>query len=111
MSEKISPRNRLVRQMVRMTWYYDSHVHLSDMSYTNDLDYIILGMEKIKLKACCVSMNNDDSQRTLTMAKSSSLVLPFIGIHPECANDDLETMTDMIHKNYIKWQRYFENIT
>ncbi len=86
--------------MIKMTWYYDSHVHLSDPSYYDDLDYILSGMEKIKLKACCVAMNNDDAKRTLTIAKSTELVLPFIGIHPEYANDDLELMVELINKNY-----------
>jgi len=83
-----------------MSWYYDSHIHLSDVSYTSELNYIISGMEKINLKACCVSMNLQDSQNTLAISKLSSLILPFIGIHPECANDDLEPITDMIHKNH-----------
>lgn len=82
-----------------MTWYYDSHVHLSDSSYHDDLNFIITGMEKIKLKACCVSMNTDDSQETMKMASSSELILPFIGIHPECSYDNLELMVEMIHKN------------
>ena len=84
--------------MTRMTWY-DSHVHLSDPSYGNDLNYIISGMEKIKLKACCVSMNTDDAKETLRIAKSTEMVFPFIGIHPECADDNLELMVDMIHQN------------
>ena len=82
-----------------MIWYYDSHVHLSDPYYHDDLNYIISGMEEIKLKACCVSMNTDDAQNTLTLAKSTKLVLPFIGIHPECANDNLELMINMITQN------------
>ncbi len=85
--------------MIKMTWYYDSHVHLSDPFYDKDLDHIFLGMKNINLKACCVSMNTVNSQSTLNMAKSSELILPFIGIHPEYANDDLELMTEMIHQN------------
>lgn len=83
-----------------MSWYYDAHVHLSDPSYTPELNYIISGMEKINLKACCVSMNLQDSQSTLAISRLSNLILPFIGIHPECANDDLELITDMIHQNH-----------
>ncbi|MDH3502462.1 MAG: TatD family hydrolase [Nitrosopumilus sp.] len=81
-----------------MSWFYDSHVHLSDPFYHDDLDYIISGMEKIKLKACCVSMNNNDALRTLSIANSTKLILPFIGIHPEYANDDLEQMVELIHQ-------------
>lgn len=82
-----------------MVWYYDSHVHLSDPIYRDDLDYIISGMREIKLKACCVSTNTCDAQNTLRIAKSTELVLPFIGIHPEYANDDLEFMVDLVHQN------------
>jgi TatD DNase family protein len=85
--------------MVEVTWFYDSHVHLSDPFYHDDLNYIILGMEKIKLKACCVSMNNTDAKRTLAIANSTNLVLPFIGLHPEYASDDLEQMVELIHQN------------
>jgi len=86
--------------MVRMSWYYDAHVHLSDPLYDQDLSHIISGMEKIHLKACCVSMNPLDSQRTLAISRSSELVLPFIGIHPECAHDDLALVIEMIHQNH-----------
>ena len=82
-----------------MSWYYDAHVHLSDPSYAPELNYIISGMEKINLRACCVSMNSQDSQSTLAISKLSNLILPFIGIHPECASDNLELITDMIHQN------------
>ncbi|MFB5622279.1 MAG: TatD family hydrolase, partial [Candidatus Nitrosomaritimum yanchengensis] len=82
-----------------MTWYYDSHVHLSYPYYTEYLDCIFLGMKKIKLKACCVSTNIFDSQCTLKIAQSTRLVLPVIGIHPECANDNLELMTEIVHQN------------
>ena len=82
-----------------MYWYYDSHIHLSDPYYRQDLNYIISGMKKINLKACCVSMNPSDSQDTLDISESSDLILPFIGMHPECANDDLDKMIEMVHQN------------
>ena len=90
---------RLVCDIVRMTWYYDSHVHLSDPAYGDDMNNIVSCMEQIKLKACCVSMNTDNAKNTLELAKSSPLVLPFIGIHPECADDNLELMVSMIDEN------------
>ena len=82
-----------------MAWYYDSHVHLSDPFYHSDFDHIVSGMERINLKACCVSMDTADAKKTLELAKSTDLVLPFIGIHPERARDDLDVMVDMIHQN------------
>ncbi len=82
-----------------MTWLYDSHIHLSDLEYQYDLDYIIKGMESIKIKACCVSMDTITSKKTLELGKKSKLVLPFIGIHPERTNDDLELMIELISEN------------
>jgi len=82
-----------------MTWLFDSHIHLSDSAYDEDLNYIIKGMEHMKIKACCVSMDFLNSKKTLEISKQSELVLPFIGIHPECANDDLDEMVNLIQDN------------
>jgi TatD DNase family protein len=82
-----------------MTWLFDSHIHLSDSAYQEDLSHIIKGMEQMKIKACCVSMDNSNSRKTLEIAKQSKLILPFIGIHPECANDDLDQMINLIQDN------------
>ncbi len=82
-----------------MTWLFDSHIHLSDPAYHEDLNHIIKGMEIMKIKACCVSMDCTNSRKTLEIAKQSKLILPFIGIHPECANDDLDQMTNLIQDN------------
>ncbi len=82
-----------------MTWLFDSHIHLSDPEYQNDLDHIIQGMEVMKIKACCVSMDYSNSKRTLEIAKKSNLILPFIGIHPECASNNLDDMLELIHEN------------
>ena len=57
-------------------------------------------MEKIQIKACCVSMNPSNAKDTLDLSNSTDLILPFIGIHPEYANDNLELMVDMITQNH-----------
>jgi len=82
-----------------MTWLFDSHIHLSDSVYSEDLNYIIKGMEHMKIKACCVSMDFLNSKKTLEISKQSELIFPFIGIHPECANDDLDEMINLIQDN------------
>ena len=82
-----------------MTWLTDSHIHLSDPAYEDDLDSILLGMENMKIKACCVSMDFENSKKTLEISKKSNLILPFIGIHPECANENLEQMLNLIEDN------------
>jgi len=82
-----------------MSWSFDSHIHLSDPVYFSEINFILAQMEFLKLKACCVSMNVENSLATLSLSKKSNLVLPFIGIHPECANDDLEKITNLIELN------------
>ena len=83
-----------------MTWLYDAHIHLSDPAYKPDMGFILTNMERMRIKACCVSTDGEDSRRTLDLAGRSPLVLPFIGMHPEAAGDgDLEAMAGMIHEN------------
>lgn len=82
-----------------MTWIYDSHIHLSDSAYQMDLPYIFKTMDAMKIKVCCVSMNTRNSRQTLLLSKKNYNVLPFVGIHPECASDDLESMKNIIHEN------------
>lgn len=82
-----------------MAWLYDSHIHLSDPYYQSDLDYTINGMENMKIKACCVSVDTETSKKTLEIGKKSNLILPFIGIHPENISDNLELIIDLISEN------------
>ncbi len=80
-------------------WLTDAHIHLSDDEFKPDLQFTLVAMNKMKIKACCVSVDYPSSQTTLELARKSPLVLPFIGIHPEKATDDLQQMADLIEKN------------
>ncbi|MGI0046404.1 MAG: TatD family hydrolase [Nitrosotalea sp.] len=82
-----------------MSWLTDAHIHLSDDEFKPDLPYILVAMDKMKIRACCVSMDYASSKATLEMNKQSPLVLPFLGIHPEKANDDLESVVNLIMTN------------
>ena len=42
----------------------------------------------------------ENSLQTLELANQSNLVLSFIGIHPECASDNLEQMCNLIESNH-----------
>jgi len=64
------------------------------------MKFILKQMEFLKIKACCVSMDYDNSLQTLELAKKSDLILPFIGIHPECANEELENISKLIEDNH-----------
>ena len=85
-----------------MTWLFDSHIHLSDSEFDKDIPLIIKNMEKLRIKACCVSMDNSNSIQTLNLATKSTLILPFIGIHPEKFTDNLENMIALIEQNKDK---------
>ncbi len=85
-----------------MAWLTDAHIHLSDKEYSDDMEYILTAMDKMKIRACCVSMDNPSSKSTLELGQRSPLVLPFIGIHPEKADDDLDSMIKLVTKNSDK---------
>ena len=82
-----------------MSWLTDAHIHLSDDEYSQDMPYIITSMEKMKIRACCVSMDLHTSEKTLDLGKKTKLALSFVGIHPEKAADDLEPVIELIEKN------------
>lgn len=82
-----------------MSWLTDAHIHLSDGEYGPDIPFILTAMEKMRIRACCVSMDYDTSNSTLALAGKSPLVLPFLGIHPEKASGDLDLVQDLIVKN------------
>jgi len=85
--------------MCSMTWLYDAHIHLSDAEYEHDIPLIMNCMKRLCIKACCVSMDYTSSKKTLELGKKSEYVLPFIGIHPEKAQNDTESIFKLIDEN------------
>jgi len=85
-----------------MTWLYDAHIHLSDTEYEHDIPLIMNCMKRLCIKACCVSMDYSSSKKTLELGKQSDLILPFIGVHPEKAQDDTELVFKLIDENNEK---------
>ena len=85
-----------------MTWLYDAHIHLSDTEYDHDIPLILNHMKKLRVKACCVSMDHTSSKKTLELGKKSDFILPFIGMHPEKAQDDSESIFKLIDENNEK---------
>jgi len=88
--------------MCSMTWLYDAHIHLSDTEYEHDIPLILNCMKKLCIKACCVSMDYTSSKKTLELGKKSEYILPFIGMHPEKAQDDTESIFKLIVENNEK---------
>ena len=85
-----------------MNWLFDAHIHLSDPEYESDLPLIIESMNKQNIKACCVSMDADTCQNTMKLSQQSENILPFLGIHPEKAQDDPTSVYEMIKENQSK---------
>ena len=85
-----------------MTWLYDAHIHLSDTEYEHDIPLILNHMKKLRVKACCVSMDHTSSKKTLELGKKSDFILPFIGMHTEKAQDDSESIFKLIDENNEK---------
>lgn len=56
-------------------------------------------MNQMKIKACCVSVDYPSSKATLELSRKSSLILPFLGLHPEKARDELQPMVDLMEEN------------
>jgi len=82
-----------------MTWLYDAHIHLSDAEYEHDIPLILNCMERLCIKACCVSMDYTSSKKTLELGKQSDFILPFIGVHPEKAQNGVESTFKLIVEN------------
>jgi len=85
-----------------MNWLTDVHIHLSDDEFKPELQFMLTAMDRMGLKACCVSMDYSSSIATLNLSEQSPLVLPFLGIHPEKANGDLESVVNLIMENSNK---------
>ena len=85
--------------MCSMTWLYDAHIHLSDVEYEHDIPLILNCMQRLCIKACCVSMDYTSSKKTLELGKQSDFILPFIGVHPEKAQDGVESTFKLIDEN------------
>ena len=88
--------------MCSMTWLYDAHIHLSDAEYEHDIPLILNCMKRLCIKACCVSMDYTSSKKTLELGQKSEYILPFIGMHPEKAQDDTESIFKLIVENNEK---------
>jgi TatD DNase family protein len=72
---------------------------LADEEFKPDLQFILTAMNKMKIRACCVSVDYLSSNATLELSKKSPLILPFLGMHPEKARDELQPIIDLIEEN------------
>ena len=82
-----------------MIWLTDVHIHLSDDEFSKDIPFILKCMDKLRIRACCVSVDLKSSEKTLELGQKSNLILPFVGVHPENASsNDLESVVKLIEE-------------
>ena len=72
---------------------------MSDNEYDPIIEYISRFMTKNHIKACCVSTNYSSSIKTLLLSNKSPLFLPFVGIHPNQIEDDIDIFTTFVRSN------------
>jgi len=83
-----------------MIWLTDVHIHLSDDEFSKDIPFILKCMDKLRIRACCVSVDLKSSEKTLELGQKSNLILPFVGVHPENASsNDLGSVVKLIEEN------------
>lgn len=73
----------------------DCHAHLADASFADDLDRVLQRAENLGLSAViCVSEGYEDSIKVIELGRSSPLIFPCLGLHPEKA--DIEESSRII---------------
>ncbi|MDI1494995.1 MAG: TatD-related DNase [Cenarchaeum symbiont of Oopsacas minuta] len=87
------------KRMISNVHLYDTHIHLTDPEYTPYMDTIVRGMSKTHTVACCVSMDESDSEQTLNLADKYDSILAFVGIHPEKAVGGCGELLRIIDEN------------
>ncbi len=71
----------------------DVHSHLD---YFEDPQGAIREIESYRVRTIAVSMNLESFRRIEQIAAGHPLILPSIGIHPEVADEELETLDDVL---------------
>ncbi|MDR4511339.1 MAG: TatD family hydrolase [Nitrososphaeraceae archaeon] len=84
--------------------YFDSHIHLTDLQYSDYLEHILFALRCMKIKACSVTVDLDTTKKSFDMfCNASDIVSQFVGIHPEYISDeDFEIFKILIEKNLDK---------
>ena len=80
----------------------DAHIHLTDDELLEISNEILLMLENMDIKAVSVSMDLETSIANIRLADRSRNVLPFIGIHPWCYNEDLDKFIQFAEDNIDK---------
>jgi len=72
---------------------------MNDQEYDPIIEYISNFMSQNHMKACCVSTDYSSSIKTMSLSKKSRLFLPFVGIHPNQIEDNIELFMEFAEHN------------
>lgn len=84
----------------------DSHCHLTDAQFTDDLDAVILRSKTAGVVAMvCAGVDVESSRAVVQLAERFESVYAVVGIHPEHADtfdaDAIESIRDLAQKNKV----------
>lgn len=86
-----------------MSVLVDTHIHLTDEEFVGLLQPIMNMLRTLNIKAVSVSMDIVTSTKNMELISSDGdVMIPFVGIHPQSANESKENFTDLVSKNVNK---------
>jgi TatD DNase family protein len=86
-----------------MNTLVDAHVHLTDDEFRDLLQPIVSMLHSLRMKAVSVSMDMATAVRNIELGSEyGDVVIPFVGIHPWTANEDVEAFTEFVSTNVHK---------
>jgi TatD DNase family protein len=78
----------------------DAHVHLANDEFSSLSEQIMSMLRSLNMKAVSVSMDMATARKNIELGSSySDVVIPFMGIHPWSAGENLEDFGDFVTNN------------
>lgn len=83
-----------------MVTLIDAHVHLTDEDFSALLQPAVNMLRSLQIMAVSVSMDMVTASKNLELASLyGDVVIPFVGIHPWSANENVDAFKDFVSKN------------
>jgi TatD DNase family protein len=91
----------MIGELDRTMEYFDAHIHLTDIEYSNYLENILFSLKSMDMKACSVTVNIETTKRSFDIfSNSGEIVSQFVGIHPQYVlTDDLDIFKELVESN------------
>lgn len=86
-------------------YFIDTHTHLFDEQFHQDIDQVILNAQKAHVKACLLpNVDQETIQPMISLAqKYPNYCLPMIGLHPCSVNENFQ---EILNKIYLLLNKY-----